>query len=72
MFPLALAQGLVAHIIGKGGMNVKKIAKDSKASIVMRSRDNGDGDVVITGKPKDVAVSLSSACVLFLLSSSFS
>lgn len=47
---------LVPRVIGRAGVVINRIKKESKANVLIRSHPNGDGDVVITGTPRQVKV----------------
>lgn len=44
------------QLIGKAGVTINKLMKDSKAKIVVRQQDGKESDVIITGTPRNVMV----------------
>lgn len=57
IFAIAMMQVIIPVVIGRGGMMVNKIMKESKAKVVLKERTTGpEWDVLITGASNNVAV----------------
>lgn len=71
--PRQITQPEVAFIIGRSGMTVNKLMKESKTTVVLKERVKGSAwSILISGPPKNIAVGVDigvNAVFFFLLCS---